>query len=458
MLEPLLLHRPLQFRRDSMTAKNLGARADGKFPDQNDLKYQRIGYFIIGVVFLGFGGWSALAPLGSAAPASGMVVVQSERRTLQHLEGGILDQLLVREGDQVKEGQLLARLDVVQTQANLDVLTAQMLVVEAQIHRLKSERARATSIQWPQVLNEANEPRIIDVLAEQEALFQKRKDALSGEVLILSQRADQLRSRIKGLRESKETKKLLLESVKDEYENLSQLLNEGFVDETRVRDFERRIVELRGDLQSVDSEIQSAEIQIGEADLQILQARSVFDREVQSQLTDLQGRRDELREQMRVAEDRLDRASIVAPVDGIVLTIDVTTEGGVVPGGQPFITVVPEEDELLIEAQVAPVDVDRIRAGQSAELQFSSFDQNSMPKIFGEVLTVSADALTDRNSGATYYLATLAIPNSERTKLSGYKLVPGMPVNVLIQTGERTLWQYLTNPLAKGMSHALIED
>ncbi len=273
-------------------------------PDQNDRKFQRIGYAIIAIVFIGFGGWSALAPLGSAAPASGMVVVQSERRILQHLEGGILEQLFVREGDQVSEGQLLARLDVVQTQANLDVLTAQMLVAEAQIHRLKAERVGADSIQWPPVLNQANEPRIADVLAEQEALFDKRQNALAGEISILSQRADQLRSRIEGLRESKDTKQLLLQSVTEEYDNLSQLLDEGFVDETRVRDFERRIVELRGDLQSIDSEIQSAEIQIGEAELQMLQTRSVFDRDLQSQLTELQGRRDELREQMRVAEDR----------------------------------------------------------------------------------------------------------------------------------------------------------
>lgn len=427
-------------------------------PDQNDRKYHRIGYVIIAIVFFGFGGWSALAPLGSAAPAMGMVVVQSERRVLQHLEGGILEQLLVREGDQVKQGQLLAKLDVIQTQANLDVLTSQMLVTEAQIHRLKTERSGDAVIEWPTVLNGESVARIADVLREQEALFEKRQNALAGEISILSQRADQLRSRIRGLLESKETKNLLLESFTTEYESLKRLLDEGFVDETRVRDFERRIVELRGDLQSLDSEIQSAEIQIGEAELQILQTRSVFDRELQSQLTELQARRDELREQMRVAQDRLQRAEIIAPVDGVVLTIEVTTEGGVVPAGQPFITIVPEEDDLMVEAQVAPVDVDRVRIGQVAELQFSSFDQNSMPKIYGAVLNVSADALTDRNSGTSYYLASLEIPMEERAKLRGYQLVPGMPVNVLIQTGERTLWQYLTKPLAQGMSRALIED
>ena len=429
-----------------------------ELPDQNDRRYQRIGYAIIAIVFLGFGGWSALAPLGSAAPAMGMVVVKSERRTLQHLEGGILEQLLIREGDQVKQGQLLAKLDVVQTQASLDVLTSQMLAAEAQIHRLKTERSGSLVVQWPEVLNRANDPRIADVLREQESLFDKRQEALAGEVSILSQRADQLRSRIAGLRDSKETKRRLLQSFTQEYEGLKQLLDEGFVDESRVRDFERRIVELQGDLQSLDSEIQSAEIQIGEAELQILQTRSVFDREVQSQLTELQARRDELREQKRVAQDRLARAEITAPVDGIVLTIEVTTEGGVVPGGQPFITIVPEEDDLLIEAQVAPVDVDRVRVGQDAELQFSSFDPNSMPKTFGTVLNVSADALMDRSSGVSYYLATLEIPSEERVKLVGYQLVPGMPVNVLIQTGERTLWQYLTKPLAQGMSRALIED
>jgi len=437
---------------------NTKEQLETKKPDQNDRKYRWMGYLIISVVFFGFGGWSAIAPLGSAAPAMGMVVVQSERRVLQHLEGGILEQLLVREGDPVEKGQLLAKLDVIQTQATLDVLTAQMLVADAQIHRLKTERANATVIKWPEILNQTNDPGIADVLREQEALFEKRRAALNGEISILSQRADQLRSRIAGLRESQGTKRQLLDSFSSEYDSLKQLLDEGFVDETRVRDFERRIVELQGDLQNLDSDIQSAEIQIGEAELQILQARSVFDRELQSQLTELQSRRDELREQTRVARDRLSRSEILAPVDGIVLTIEVTTEGGVVPGGQPFITIVPEEDDLMVEAQVAPVDVDRVRVGQIAELQFSSFDQNSIPKIYGEVLNVSADALVDRGSGVSYYLASLAIPIEERGKLDGYQLVPGMPVNVLIKTGERTLWQYLTKPLSQGMSRALIED
>jgi Chromosome segregation ATPases len=306
----------------------------------------------------------------------------------------------------------LARLDVVQTQANLDVLTAQMLVAEAQIHRLKAERVGADSIQWPPVLNQANEPRIADVLAEQEALFDKRQNALAGEISILSQRADQLRSRIEGLRESKDTKQLLLQSVTEEYDNLSQLLDEGFVDETRVRDFERRIVELRGDLQSIDSEIQSAEIQIGEAELQMLQTRSVFDRDLQSQLTELQGRRDELREQMRVAEDRLNRANIVAPVDGVVLTIEVTTERGVVPASQPFITIVPGEDELRIEAQW------RLSMWTVFEwVRWLSCSSRVRCQQHAENLRNSLDGVRRCANGSqfstTYYLASLEIPPEE---------------------------------------------
>lgn len=427
-------------------------------PDRNDRRFRVIGYSLVAVVFIGFGGWSAIAPLGSAAPATGMIVVKNQKEIVQHLEGGILSQLLVREGDRVVRNQPLARLDTTQVQANLDVLSAQLLGARARIARLQAERADSQSVQWPLQDEFSSRERYQELISEQQALFQKRRGSLTGEVNILERRIEQLRSRLAGLQESLETQSELLGSFEAELSNLNQLLVQGYVDETRVRDLERRVVELKGRLQQLNSDSKSAEIQIGETELQILQRRAVYDADVQNQLAELQAQRVQLEEQYRVAKDRLNRSEIRAPSDGVILTVEVTTEGGVVPGSQPFITIVPENDDLVVEARINPIDIDRVSVGQSAEVQFSAFDANAIPKIFGDVLSVSPDSLVDRGTGLSYYLTVLKIPPNELEKLSGYTLVPGMPVNVLIKTGERTLWEYLTKPLAQGMSRALIED
>jgi len=427
-------------------------------PDQDDSPFRLIGIILFVVVFVGFGGWAIFAPLGSAAPATGMIVVKSERKTIQHLEGGILDRLFVREGDRVKQGQLLAELDITQVQANLDVLSSQLLAVQAKVARLQAERSGASEVSWPMPSLDGSSERFSEMVSEQKALFIKRRSSLEGEVNILNRRIAQLQSRADGLLESKRTQEALLVSFNDELKNLKQLLLQGYVDEIRVRDLERRVVELNGRIQQVNSDIKSAEIQIGETELQIIQRKAVYDADVQNQLAELQAQRVQLEEQYRVARDRLDRSEIKAPSEGVILTIEVTTEGSVVPGSQPFITIVPEGDELVVEARVNPVDVDRVNVGQSAEIQFSAFDQNAIPKIFGEVVSVSPDALVDRATGLSYFLAVLSIPPTELKKLEGFNLVPGMPTNVLIKTGERTLWSYLTKPLAQGMSRALIED
>lgn len=427
-------------------------------PETRDADFIAIGYVLFALVFVGFFGWALFAPLGSAAPAPGMVVVENERKVVQHLEGGILDTLAVRQGDRVDKDQVLATLDTTQVQANLDVSFAQLLSVRARIARLRAERAGTATVNWPSVDEVEDVGRYREVISEQKALFAKRKNSLEGEVQILERRVAQLESRIRGLMETKVTQEKLLQSFETELESLNALLKEGFVDETRVRDLERRVVELRGRIQQISSDLQAAEIQKGETELQILQRQTVFDADVQTQLADLQAQRVQLEEQLRVAQDRLTRSVIRAPSEGVVLSIEVTTEGGVIPASQPFMTIVPDNDALVVEARVNPIDRDRVIPGQSAEVQFSSFDANALPKIYGELLSVSPDALTDRQTGLTYYKAVLTLSEGELKKLAGQDLIPGMPVNVLIQTGERTLWSYLTKPITSAMSRAMIEQ
>ncbi len=426
-------------------------------PDMNDSKFRLFGSLVIGIVFIGFGGWSYLAPLESAAPAIGMVVVKNEKKVLQHLEGGILKKLWVREGDEVDLGQIVASLDPTSLQANLDVLQFQHQVLLAQEARLEAERSGKDKINFGKNLM-LGDGQFKEILEEQRMLFQKRNNSLKGEISILKQRITQVESSILGLKEEKKTKAKLLNSYESEYSNLASLMNEGFVDEARVRDFERRIVEFKGQMQNIDSQLQTAQIQIGETELQILQRTAVFDADVQVTLTDLQSSRTQLEESLRIIEDRLSRLDILAPVAGTVLTVAVTTEGGVISPGQPFVTIVPKGEDLMVEATITPIDVDRINIGSEAELQFQAFDANTLPKIYGRVESISADALLDRGNGMTYYSATLSIPPSELDKLARNELLPGMPVNVLIKTGERTLFEYMVKPLSQGLSQALIED
>ena len=426
-------------------------------PDMNDSRFRLFGSLVIGIVFVGFGGWSYLAPLESAAPAIGMVVVKNEKKILQHLEGGILKNLWVREGDEVKVGQIVASLDPTSLRAEFDILNFKHQVLLAQEARLEAERSGKDEINFGKELM-LGDGKFRDILDEQRNLFQKRNNSLKGEISILKQRITQIESSILGLKEEKKTTAKLLNSYESEYANLASLMNEGFVDEARVRDFERRIVEFKGQMQNIDSRLQTAKIQIGETELQILHITNVFDADVQVTLTELQSSRSQLNESLSLVEDRLGRLDILAPVAGTILTVAVTTEGGVVSPGQPFVTIVPKGEELVIEASITPVDVDRIGIGSQAELQFAAFDANTIPKIYGRVESISADALFDGGTGMSFYSATLSIPPSELDKLAFNELLPGMPVNVLIKTGERTLFEYMVKPLAQGLSQALIED
>ena len=426
-------------------------------PDTSDHRFVLTGYVLFAVVFIGFFGWALFAPLESAAPAQGVVIVKNERKIIQHAEGGILRELTVRRGDRVGKNQLLAVLDSTQLQATLDVTVAQSLAVEAQIARLQAERAGTDSVNWPSSNRVVDMQRYRELIAEQEALFEKRRESLLGEVKILQRRVGQLERRIEGLKENRITQERLLVSFESELSSMTELLDSGFVDESRVRDLRRRVVELRGRVQQIGTDIQAAEIQLGETELQVLQRRMVFDAEVQNQLADLQATRVELEERLRVAQDRLSRSKIRAPSEGVVLEVSVTTEGSVIPASQPFITIVPDEDDLVVEAKINPIDRDRVGAGQLAEMQFSAFDTASLPKIYGELVSISPDALIDQSTGQSYYKAVLRLPNTERQKLGPRNLVPGMPVTVLIQTGERTLWAYLTSPITNAMSRAMIE-
>jgi len=416
-----------------------------------------VGYMIVLIMFLGFLLWSIFVPLGAAVQAPGKIVVESELQIVQHIEGGLVGEILVTEGDRVTKNQLVATLDTTQLEANLAVIKDRKLTLEVKRARLEAERSKFLSFSVDHLKKNSTADNVDAVFFEEVQLFEQRKNTLTGELSILGQRIDQLKSQSEGLKESWKTQAELLSSYEEELPNLEDLLQEGFVDETGVEQLRRQILQVKGALAQTKTQMRSLDVEIGEAKLQMIQRQSIFDADVQMQLVEVRARLAEVHEQLEVAENRYSRARLLSPATGVVLSVKLPQSGGVLGAGNPLMEIVPVDDELVLDVQVSAVDIDRIRLGMVAEVQFPGFDLNEMPKVKAKVEKISADALVDR-TGFNYYQTRLTIPEDELQKMSGQSLMPGLPVVVLIQTAERSLWQYITKPIAQGMSRALIED
>jgi len=417
-----------------------------------------IGYMIVAVMFLGFLVWSVFVPLGAAVQAPGKIVVESDLQIVQHIEGGLVGQILVEEGDRVTKDQLVATIDTTQLEANLSVIKDRKLTLEVKRARLEAERAKRSAFSLDHLKTINSSDNVEALFFEEERLFEQRKNTLSGELLILDRRIDQLASKREGLNESRKTQTKLLDSYEAELPNLEALLREGFIDEIGVEQLRRQILQVKGAISQNTAQLRSLDVEVGEANLQKMQRQAIFDSDVQRQLVEVRAKLAEVNEQLEVAENRFSRARLLAPVDGVVLSVNLPRGGGVLGAGSSLMEIVPVDDELVLEVQVSAVDIDRISLGMVAEVQFPGFDLNEMPKVKAKVQKMSADALVDQKTGFNYYQTRLTIPDAELQKLSGQSLMPGLPVVVLIQTAERSLWQYLTKPLAQGMSRALNED
>jgi epimerase transport system membrane fusion protein len=425
--------------------------------DDRDLR--RLGYGILLVVFGGFGGWAALAPLDSAAVAPGVITVQNYRRTVQHLEGGIVQALRVREGQQVRAGDVLVDLEGTQFRAELDMLRAQQATLGAQEARLLAERDRRPAVQYPaDDPLPATDPRVIEARQGQDTLFRARRRAYEGEVSVLRQSITQLRAQIAGLESVQASKRGLIASYRGEMKDLQELLAEGFADRQKLREFERNVAALEGEVAELAASIAAAQAKINEAELRMLQVDREFQTGVAAELGETQAKLSDVTERLRAAQDRVTRAQIRAPVSGRVLQLRVHTVGGVVTPGQPLMDVVPEREALVVEAQVQPVDIDRVHAGLDATIRFSSFKRTRVPDVKGRVTSVSADRLLDEKTGLAYFLARVEISADERERLRGVELKPGMPAETMINTGSRTLLGYLWEPLGDAVARSFRED
>lgn len=424
----------------------------------DDKPIRNIGIAVLAITFGILGTWGYFAPLDSAALAPGHVTVKSHSKTVQHLDGGIVSQLLAKDGDIVKAGDVLMRLDGTEVKAQLEILRGQQITLSAQLSRLIAERDHRDTIAFPASLKELSEPHFAEAIQGENHIFQARKNSVDGEVTVLKQKIDQLKAKIHGLQGQRSSKQALMSSYEDELKDLKELLAQGFADKQRLRDIERNHAITAGEIAGLSSEMAGSEIEIGEAKIQILQLQKKFQEDVVGKLGEVQAELYDVSQRVTATADKVTRTTIVAPADGRVLGLSVHNIGGVITPGMPILDIVPQQEELIVDAQVSPIDIDRVRIGLLADVRFSAFKQALTPKVMGKVINLSADKLTEERTGTSYYQAQIELTPDSYVKLRGLELLPGMPAEVFINTGERTVFEYLMQPITNAFSRAFIED
>jgi HlyD family type I secretion membrane fusion protein len=411
------------------------------------------GWGIIALVFGGFGTWASLAPLSSAAIAPGTVVVDSSRKSLQHLEGGVIRDILVRDGDVVEAGQTLLRLDGANVRAAMASLHPMLATNQAYRARLEAERNGQDEISFPsELVVEAKENvATAQILAGQQRIFETRRNALVGEKALNANRLAQSRQRLEGLELQRKVKERGLVILREELASQRALLSKGYATRKSVASAERSVQQLESDAAELHSKVEEAKMLVQRYELEETQIDKNFVEQVENELYDAEKEYYLLIERMRAIQDQYARLDIRAPVSGVVVNMKVHTIGGVIAPGSPILDIVPRNDKLMIEAQVRPSDIDGVRAGLPADVRFPAFDGTDIPRLAGEVVLVSADRLTNSASGTPYFLARVEVDDEDLTKLRGLTLVPGMPAEVLINKSERTLLNYLLSPIMHGI-------
>lgn len=406
------------------------------------------GLVTIFLIFGVFGTWAAIAQLTSAAIAPGVVAVDSNWRTVQHLEGGIVAEILVHEGDEVDEGQILLKLGPTRSDAQFNIIDSQLVLARATLARLTAERDGSRFIGFSdELMDRMSEDNVAAAVAGQELLFRARRDTMDGQVSILEQRIDQLEQQIVGLNVQAQARLRQIEIIEEELVGLYELFEEGYVSRQRLLALERDLERLRGERGEDIAAVAQANSSIGETRLQILQLETGMREEVISELRQVQSQVFELEERWVAAADQVARIDIVAPTQGTVVGLNAHTVGGVIRAGDPILSLVPEDDILIIDARVKPDDIERVYRGQSAQVRLSGLSQRSTPILKAEVLTVSPDRLTDQATGEPYFAARVMIPEDQLALLEGVELVPGMPAEVLIETGEQSALGYMLDPI-----------
>jgi HlyD family secretion protein len=427
----------------SMTSKTLQQRASS-----NHKGYAYLGYFGIAIVFAAFGGFAWRAPLDSAAIAPGRVMAETATKPIQHLEGGIVREVLVKESTPVHKGDVLFRLVPTRARANAEMLMKQVDAAMALEARLLAERDRAERISFPAaLLDRRHVPETAAAVADQRKRFDERRQMLDSETRILKARLAQAEKEHAGLTHQATSLKEQLENLNADIEDASTLMRRKLYRRSKYRALLRDRSRLEGQLGTNESEIARAVEATNEARLQIDKVERKFVDDASQQLPDVRVRLSDLREKMTVASDVMSRIEVRAPQNGIVQGLKVHAAGAVVKPGEALAELVPTGDKLVMAARVSPLDIDNVAKGQHAEIRFPAFSSRKIPTILGNVETVAGDAMLDEYTREPYFLARVIVDTSTIPNEIHDRLVPGMPADVLIITGERTLLEYLFSPI-----------
>jgi len=405
------------------------------------------GFIVIGLVFGGLLSWSVLAPFEGAVVASGDLAVESNQKAIQHLEGGIVKAIKVREGDRVSAGDVLIRLDGTETRANLAAIETRLMELLAREARLLAERDDRSQPE-PRAGFEAltDTDAFARILEGQASLLKARSQSRRKKAEILGERIRQLRMRAEGLAQEAKSKITEVGLVGEELAGLEALFAKQLAPESRILDLKRQRTRLFGEHDALISERSRTQVQIGETRLELEQLLSDHREKVIAELREVTSELSELAERRVAAKDRLKRLDIVAPRSGYAIGVQTHTLGGVIKPGEPVMHIVPDDDRLMARIRISPADIDKIRVGQDARLRFSAFNQRRSPEIETRIVKVSADAMQDEKTGAPYYEVMAEIPHRP-AGLPEITLVPGMPVEAMMRTDSRNVLSYLVKPL-----------
>lgn len=422
----------------------------------------RFGMLTLAIGFGGFLLWAGLAPLDEGVPGTGVVSVDSKRKTVQHLKGGIVEAIEVREGARVKAGDVLVRLNDKEIKAQLDITRGQYWAVKATESRLLAERDGRSSVVFPAAMIEAakTDQRAAEAMRAQSQLFAARRSALQSEMGTMDESIAGLHEQIRGLQSVEVGKKTQIDLLEKEVKALRGLVEEGFVPRNRLYELERALADLSGTRGNDLASVARAKAGISEVQLRKLQRQQDFRKEVETQMTDIQRDVGTQQDRLTALSDEFERTVIKAPTDGAVVGLEVHTIGGVIRPGDRIMDIVPEADALIVEAQLPVNLIDKVQVGQFANIHFQIvLSGGGQPAIQGKLVQVSADRLTEQRSGAPYYSARIQITPEGEAELLRHKVIPqaGMQADVVIITGERTVLQYLMRPLLSRLTTGMKE-
>jgi len=414
------------------------------------------------VLVLGLGGfllWAATAPLSQGVPTNGFIKVEGSRKTLQHLKGGIVDKILVQEGDVVKAGQPLVILNDTQLKSEQGALESQLISLRAMEARLTAEREGRAEVRYPEfLLKRAGNPHAAQAMREQSLLFRTRVDGIQGEELIANEMVAGLELQIEGMTAQDQSSQQQIKLFTEELDTLRPLYEQGFVPRNRMFELERSIAYLGGQRSENLTNIGRAKRQIAETRLKLTQTKSDYKKEVETQLTDVQRQAADLDQKLAGIEDDLRRVVMRASDDGVVVDLALHTVGGVVTPGQKLMDLVPTNDALLVEVQIPTHLIDSVHVGLDADVTFTALDRAVIPTVPGKLTYVSADRLTEPNKPEiSYFIGRVVVTPAGMAKLGKHDLQPGMPAEVVIKTGQRTMLEYLLRPLLVRVKSAFTE-